>query len=42
MAGYTVNTSAVAAARRLIEKRQYVLRSDWGVVQPDAEAQLLS
>ena len=39
MAEYTVNTSAVAAARRLIEKRQYVLRSDWGVVQPDAEAQ---
>jgi hypothetical protein len=34
-----VNPDAVAHARRLIEGRQYVLESDWGDVQPDAEAQ---
>nr|MBA3525167.1 hypothetical protein [Geodermatophilaceae bacterium] len=28
-----------AHCRRLIEKRQYVLDSDWGDVQPSAEAQ---
>jgi hypothetical protein len=39
MAKYTVNDSAVAHARRLIDSRQYVLDSDWGEVQPDAEAQ---
>ena len=32
-------TAAVTRARQLIEARQYVLRSDWGDVQPDAEAQ---
>jgi len=39
MAKYEVNDSAVAHARRLIESRQYVLDSDWGEAQPDAEAQ---
>jgi hypothetical protein len=39
MASYTVNQAAVDHARALIEKRQYVLDSDWGQVQPDAEAQ---
>jgi hypothetical protein len=34
-----VNPDAVAHARRLIEGRQYVLESDWGDVQPDAETQ---
>jgi hypothetical protein len=31
-----VNDRGVARARRLIEARQYVLRSDWGAVQPGA------
>ena len=39
MASYARNDAAVAHARRLIEARQYVLTSDWGDVQPDAEAQ---
>lgn len=39
MATYVVNPAAVAHARRLIEGRQYVLDSDWGVVQPRAEAE---
>lgn len=39
MATYTVNPDAVAHARSLIEKRQYVLDSDWGDVQPNADAQ---
>ena len=39
MASYTVNERAVARARRLIEGRQYVLRSEWGDVQPRAEAE---
>jgi hypothetical protein len=39
VASYSVNPDAVAHARRLIEGRQYVLASDWGDVQPDAEAQ---
>ena len=37
MASYTLNDEAVAHAKRLIERRQYVLRSDWGEVQPRAE-----
>ena len=37
MASYTLNEAAVAHAKRLIERRQYVLRSDWGDVQPRAE-----
>ena len=36
MASYTVNESGIAHARRLIEARQYVLRSEWGNVQPRA------
>jgi hypothetical protein len=36
MASYSVNDRAVARARRLIESRQYVLRSEWGEVQPRA------
>jgi hypothetical protein len=39
MAKYEVNPEAVAHCRKLIEARQYVLDSDWGEVQPDAEAQ---
>ena len=36
MAKYRVNPEAVARAERLIEARQYVLRSEWGDVQPRA------
>ena len=39
MASYTVNPDAVARARELIDSRQYVLDSDWGEVQPGADAQ---
>ncbi|ADB30538.1 hypothetical protein Kfla_1437 [Kribbella flavida DSM 17836] len=39
MAKYSVNPAAVEHARKLIEGRQYVLDSEWGEVQPDAEAQ---
>ena len=39
MASYVVNPAAVARARKLIDARQYVLDSDWGEVQPDAEAE---
>jgi len=39
MARYQVNDDATAKARALIAGRQYVLDSDWGDVQPDAEAQ---
>jgi hypothetical protein len=39
MASYSVNKAAVARARRLIDARQYVLNSDWGEVQPGADAQ---
>ncbi len=39
MASYTVNDDAVARCRELIEAQQYVLDSDWGEVQPNAEAQ---
>ena len=39
MASYALNEAAVANARRLIDARQYVLESDWGEVQPSAEAQ---
>ena len=37
IASYAVNEQAIARARRLIESRQYVLRSEWGEVQPRAE-----
>jgi hypothetical protein len=36
MASYSVNKPAVAHARELIDARQYVLRSQWGDVQPSA------
>ena len=39
MASYEVNESAVKRARQLIRARQYVLDSDWGEAQPDAEAE---
>ena len=39
MATYDVNPAAVRRARELIDAKQYVLDSDWGEVQPDAEAQ---
>jgi hypothetical protein len=39
VASYEVNPDAVAHCRSLIEKRQYVLDSDWGEVQPGADAQ---
>jgi hypothetical protein len=39
MARYSVNKAAVRHARALIDKRQYVLDSDWGESQPDADAQ---
>ena len=39
MATYSVNEAAVAHCRRLIEAKQYVLDSDWGDAQPNADAQ---
>jgi len=39
MARYAVNDAGVERARALIDARQYVLRSDWGSVQPGADAQ---
>jgi hypothetical protein len=39
MARYEVNPDAVARCRELIEAKQYVLDSDWGEVQPNADAQ---
>ena len=39
MARYRVNDAAVARARELIAAKQYVLESDWGDDQPDAEAE---
>ena len=39
MASYSLNERAVARARKLIDARQYVLRSDWGDVQPSADAE---
>ena len=36
MAKYTVNPAGVEHCRQLIEKRQYVLDSDWGEAQPKA------
>jgi hypothetical protein len=39
MASYSVNEAGVAHARRLIGGRQYVLRSEWGEVQPAAVAE---
>ena len=34
MASYSVNEAGLAFARELITKRQYVLDSEWGAVQP--------
>lgn len=39
MASYSVNDAGVARASELIKARQYVLDSDWGEVQPDADAE---
>ena len=39
MASYRVNRRAVARARELIRSRQYVVRSEWGDVQPRAAEQ---
>ena len=39
MARYEVHDAGVARARELIEAKQYVLDSDWGEVQPNAEAE---
>jgi hypothetical protein len=39
MASYSVNASAVQHAQELIGARQYVLRSEWGEVQPAAAAE---
>ena len=36
MAKYLVNDAGVERARELIRARQYVLRSEWGRVQPSA------
>ena len=36
MASYSVNEPAVVRARKLIDARQYVLRSQWSDVQPSA------
>ena len=36
MASYSLNRAALEHARELIERRQYVLRSDWGERQPRA------
>jgi hypothetical protein len=36
MASYTLNRAALGHARELIERRQYILRSDWGERQPRA------
>ena len=37
MAKYSLNDTAVAKARALIDARQYVLDSDWGEVAPGAD-----
>lgn len=39
MPTYKVNERAVEHARRLIDRRQYVLDSDWSEVQPRADAE---
>ena len=39
VAAYTLNEEAVRHARRLIDQRQYVLRSRWQNVQPRARQQ---
>lgn len=39
MASYSVNDHAVKKAKHLIDAHQYVLDSDWGEVQPNAESE---
>jgi hypothetical protein len=39
VASYAVNPRALDRARELIESRQYVVRSEWGEVQPRAAEQ---
>jgi hypothetical protein len=39
MATYTLNSAAIEHARSMIRSRQYVLDSDWGEIQPRADAQ---
>ena len=39
MPRYDVNEAAFEHARELIDKRQYILRSDWGERQPTARDQ---
>jgi hypothetical protein len=39
LASYSVNKKAVKKAQQLIDAHQYVLDSDWGESQPNAEAQ---
>ena len=39
MASYTVNKAAVTFVRGLIDKKRYVLDSDWGDSQPTADQQ---
>jgi len=39
MASYEVNPDAVERARSMIDAHQYVIDSDWGVVQPRADEQ---
>ena len=39
VASYELNPAAVTRARALIDARQYVLDSDWGAVQPRADAE---
>ena len=39
MASYSLNRAAAAHARRLINAGRYVLDSEWGEVQPDADQQ---
>ncbi|MBU2666916.1 hypothetical protein KOI35_25725 [Actinoplanes bogorensis] len=39
MAKYEVNKAAVAKARELIQAKRYTLDSDWGSVQPRADAE---
>ena len=39
MASYAVNPAGVEHCRELIERKQYVLDSDWGERQPNAAAQ---
>jgi hypothetical protein len=39
MASYVVNERGVERARELIAAKRYVLKSDWGEAQPNAEAE---